>query len=279
MNRSRRYIPELPRDRWMRAILWTCAITIGTCGFAIAATILNKSITGDDVHAVDLVIASVTSLIVAVPVIGILSVKIQELGLANETIRLYATTDPMTGMLNRDTFTQIVKAHLGPADRKPPPTPGSLLAIDVDHFKRVNDTFGHHHGDEALKLIAASVRTELRESDLCGRMGGEEFGVYLVGADLAESIHIADRIRLAVSNVRFAPEGLPHPLSVSIGITVSAWGGDFTELYKSSDQMLYRAKNNGRNRIETVTDVEAFDADTDGQLALTDGRKSGRQVA
>lgn len=279
MNRSRRYIPDLPRDRWMRAILWTCLITVGTCGVAIVSTILNKSITGDTLNMADVVIAIITSLILAVPVIGVLSVKIQELGLANETIRHYATTDPMTGMLNRDTFTQIVKAHLGPADRKPPPTPGCLLAIDVDHFKRVNDTFGHHHGDEALKLIAASVRTELRESDLCGRMGGEEFGVYLVGADLAESIRIADRIRLAVSNVRFAPEGQPHPLSVSIGITVSAWGGDFTELYKSSDQMLYRAKNNGRNRIETVTDVEAFDADTDGQLALTDGRKSGRQVA
>ena len=275
MNTLHRYIPELTRERWKHVVVWTAAIAVVTCCVALLATALAKSLTGDSLGMIDVLIAIGTSIVLALPVIGTLSIKIQELALANETIRLYATTDPMTGLLNRDTFTQLVEAHLGPMDNGRPPVPGCLLAIDVDHFKQVNDTFGHHVGDEALRAISTAVRQSLREYDLCGRMGGEEFGAYLVGASLNESLGVADRIRVAVNNIRFAPKGNGHPLSVSIGITVGPWRGDFTELYKASDRLLYLAKHNGRNRVEAPPNMpETLEADH-----LPDVPAAGGQLA
>lgn len=273
MSSVRRLIPDLPLDRWVRVVLWTIFITVMTCGVAITGSAIARAADGDPFDTADIVIAVASSVIFAVPVIGTLSVKIQELALANETISLYATTDPMTGLLNRDTFTRLVEAHLGPRDRGRPATPGCLLAIDVDYFKRVNDTYGHHTGDQALKAIATAVHDGLRDYDLCGRVGGEEFGAYLVGATLEEAIGVANRIRAAVGGIRFAPKGEPHPLSVSIGITVSSWGGDFVELYKASDRLLYLAKHNGRNRVEAA-DAVVLDPD-DAEAP----RAAGEQVA
>lgn len=252
MNILRPLLPELTRDGWLRAGAWTLGTAVVTCVIAISASAFAKTITGGTPNLADIAIAILLSVVLAVPVIGTLSVKIQELRLANEKIQRYATTDPMTGLLNRDTFTRVVETFL-----TPPPAerrghgPGCLLAIDVDHFKLVNDTFGHHWGDEALKLIASTVRAELRDYDLCGRMGGEEFDAFLVGAGLAEAIDVADRIRRSVTSAGFTADGLSCPLSVSIGIGVAAQGESFIDLYRDGDKLLYRAKRNGRNRTET----------------------------
>jgi diguanylate cyclase (GGDEF)-like protein len=127
---------------------------------------------------------------------------------------------------------------------------GALLVMDVDHFKNVNDNFGHDAGDEALKLIAQSIRSTLREVDLVGRMGGEEFSVFLPGIASDRAVVVAERIREAVKAAEFCFEGVSCDLSISIGGATFVQRTSFSELYKLADKQLYDAKRKGRNRVE-----------------------------
>ena len=127
---------------------------------------------------------------------------------------------------------------------------GALLVIDVDHFKRINDSFGHDSGDEALKVIAETIRGAVRAVDLVGRIGGEEFGVFLPGTDPNRTLAVAERIRAAISAAEFSPTGSRVGLSVSVGGATFADQASFSELFRRADQRLYAAKLNGRNRVE-----------------------------
>ena len=124
--------------------------------------------------------------------------------------------------------------------------------IDADNFKAINDLFGHDAGDEALTIIARSIRAVLRAGDLVGRMGGEEFGVYLPGSDQRGTEIIAERIRRSVNLAVFAPDGRQRPLSVSIGGAVFEGPASFSDLFRIADQRLYGAKQTGRNRSAVV---------------------------
>ena len=127
---------------------------------------------------------------------------------------------------------------------------GALLIIDVDHFKDVNDNFGHESGDEALKIIAQTIKGVVREIDLVGRIGGEEFSVFLPGTDANRTHVIAERIRAAISTVEFYPTGNRCDLSVSVGGATYDREATFSELFRRADLRLYAAKQNGRNRVE-----------------------------
>ena len=121
--------------------------------------------------------------------------------------------------------------------------------FDLDRFKSINDRFGHAVGDSVLLETAKACQAGLRQTDLVGRLGGEEFGVYLTGADLDTTDQVAERIRLAISRLQFSPAGLLHPLSVSIGGATFALRADFNDLYRLADQRLYEAKHAGRDRV------------------------------
>jgi diguanylate cyclase len=136
---------------------------------------------------------------------------------------------------------------------------GALLIIDVDHFKNVNDSFGHDCGDEALKIIAQAIKGVVREIDLVGRIGGEEFSVFLPGTDPNRTQLVAERIRAAVSTVEFYPTGNRCDLSVSVGGAIYDREATFSELFRQADQRLYAAKQNGRNRVE-INGASARDA-------------------
>lgn len=152
--------------------------------------------------------------------------------------------DAMTGVLNREGFFQSI------AETGAPGASGTLLVIDVDHFKAINDSFGHQTGDEALKMISSAVAGCIRDGDLIGRIGGEEFAVFLSGADEAEAAVIAERIRAAVAGLSLATEGGGrHPLSVSIGGAGNRKAVALAELMHLADRRLYEAKRAGRNRI------------------------------
>ena len=110
----------------------------------------------------------------------------------------------MDGYLDRVTLRQVAAE-------------GALLVIDVDHFKAVNDNFGHEQGDEALRIIARKIRDEVRDTDFVGRLGGEEFSVFLPGMGQPNTEIIAERIRSAVNAAEFTPLGQQYPLSVSVG--------------------------------------------------------------
>ncbi|PWJ80882.1 diguanylate cyclase (GGDEF)-like protein [Pseudaminobacter salicylatoxidans] len=153
-----------------------------------------------------------------------------------------ASRDYMTGMLNRESFFAALDGSRRRSDR------GALLIIDADHFKKINDNFGHLTGDDALLEIAAAISRGVRAGDVLGRIGGEEFGAFLIGASEAEAATVAERIRREVEQIRFKPAGTQQvPLTVSIGGTVCSFGATVSELMRAADRRLYEAKQAGRN--------------------------------
>jgi diguanylate cyclase (GGDEF)-like protein len=175
-----------------------------------------------------------------------MALRHQQLKHLNGQLDVLASTDWLTDCLNRRAFTARTSEKLSSG------ATGTLLVIDADHFKAVNDRFGHEAGDEALQLMARVIRVTARETDFVGRLGGEEFGVFLAGADFTAALVMAERIRFAVSRTPFAPNGESHALSVSIGGATATPVSSFTDLLRLADQQLYGAKAAGRNRIELV---------------------------
>jgi diguanylate cyclase len=175
---------------------------------------------------------------------------LRQLAIAHDQLLVVASTDGLTSCLNRVAFTTLVDAYLERVDRQERRGEGALLVMDVDHFKNVNDIYGHDAGDEALKLIVQSIRSTLREVDLVGRIGGEEFSVFLPGIPPERAFVVAERIRETVKAANFCPAGAPYNLSISIGGVTYLRSTSFSELFKLADRRLYDAKRNGRNRVE-----------------------------
>jgi diguanylate cyclase len=189
-------------------------------------------------------------LILAPPFFCFLLSKMRQLAIAHHELLTVASTDSLTSLLNRRAFTAMVDGYLERVASGERSFGGALLIIDVDHFKQVNDCFGHECGDEALKLIADTISGVVRDIDLVGRVGGEEFCVFIPAAEPERVLLIAERIRTAVNQAAFLPGENPHQLSVSIGGVTFVTGLTFSELYRRADQRLYSAKRNGRNRVE-----------------------------
>ena len=195
-----------------------------------------------------LMTAIVMPILLGAPAIGIIMFKHEQLRTANEQLRLLAATDWLTGCLNRWAFTsQVSQALTDPA------ASGALLILDIDHFKTINDNHGHDRGDNALRLIARTFATVSGPEALVGRVGGEEFGVYLPRVGEAEASNRADILRDAIAQLRFHADGGSCPLSVSVGVAAYQGLTDFRTLYRRADAGLYRAKSAGRDRIAVAT--------------------------
>ncbi|WP_018868702.1 MULTISPECIES: GGDEF domain-containing protein [unclassified Thioalkalivibrio] len=164
--------------------------------------------------------------------------------------------DELTGLGNRRAFE--IQGAKWLADCRRQERPLSVLAIDLDHFKRINDEYGHSVGDELLRRVADTLRTATRQSDLLVRMGGEEFLAVLPGADLACAMECAERIRLAIGNIRttataddasaLQSEGAVK-VTASIGVASIGRTTSLQALYQKADEALYGAKQSGRNRV------------------------------
>jgi diguanylate cyclase len=241
-------LKELPAAAWTAIIRWTLFISIGSVAISIAVsqiimTTLSQGLSGAGVAA-----ATVLPILLGTPLIFYHLVRLQQLRLANDKLQVLASTDWLTTCLNRRAFTHQVTNLLEQT------TIGAFLVIDADNFKIINDHFGHDRGDEVLQLMAETIMFNVREGDIVGRIGGEEFGVYLADAKLETARLVAERIRRAIAAAEFAPFGTRHPLSVSVGAASFRGGTSFTELFRIADQLLYAAKQRGRNRVE-VADV------------------------
>ncbi len=160
-----------------------------------------------------------------------------------------ATIDALTGALSRGAFLEQASDLVG--DRQPTGRPVSVLMLDLDHFKRINDTYGHAAGDRALHAFAAAVRASLRETDILGRLGGEEFAAVLPDADERQASVLAERLRRNIEAIRLPLEGGPLQFTVSIGVATHppAASLPLARLLVAADEALYRAKAGGRNRI------------------------------
>lgn len=162
-----------------------------------------------------------------------------------------AQTDPLTGVLNRRSLVERLEAACLRARARGLPI--ALLFIDLDHFKEINDSHGHLAGDACLRAIIDPIHAELRQSDVIGRYGGEEFVVILSSADVSAAQPIAERIRNRVAEVRVAGFGTPIRLTCSIGLatsdTLGVWG---EHLIARADAAVYAAKKSGRNRVQVA---------------------------
>lgn len=161
-------------------------------------------------------------------------------------LRLHAETDSLTGCLNRRALFADAPARIAAN-----PARVTVLALDLDHFKRVNDLRGHAAGDAALKHFVTCVRPILRESDVLARIGGEEFAVLLVGVDPTTAETIAERICAKVRSTPLIFEGVPIWMTVSIGVKHASAAADETidDVLRQADSALYRAKGDGRDRV------------------------------
>jgi two-component system, cell cycle response regulator len=167
-----------------------------------------------------------------------------------------ALTDPLTGLYNQ----RYLRRHLSSLIDSGQGRQLAVLMVDVDHFKSVNDRYGHASGDRALRLIADSLRVNTRVFDSVARYGGEEFVVVMPGTGPAEAAAAAERLRLAVQEIEFnVTEGGRTPLTVSVGVACTPTATDSPEvLLQAADAALYDAKRNGRNRVEMARIEEAI---------------------
>ncbi len=170
-----------------------------------------------------------------------------ELKEAKEAAELLARTDPLTGMPNRRCFFEQAERNLSMSRRYQHPL--TVLTLDVDHFKHINDRHGHAVGDMALQAIASALPEGLRETDVAGRIGGEEFAVLLPETSEAEAQEIAERLRQNISAIGLSADGREIPLTASFGLAVLDKEDRFSELLARADQALYQAKERGRNQV------------------------------
>jgi diguanylate cyclase (GGDEF)-like protein len=163
-------------------------------------------------------------------------------------MRRLATIDSLTGMLNRRAFFERADNARQLATRLRKPI--ALLMLDIDHFKQLNDGFGHACGDEALKMFADTARGVLRDHDLIGRLGGEEFALALPGTTLDGALEAAERLRLAVTETPVLGCAPAYRMTVSIGVVMIDTFEELTAALARADHALYAAKTGGRNRVE-----------------------------
>lgn len=173
---------------------------------------------------------------------------VAKLKLSQTELEQLATTDPLTGMNNRKRVMSILRDHYAYYRRYK--TAFSVLMLDVDHFKAVNDTYGHQAGDTVLKQVAELLKENLRNVDSAGRYGGEEFLVILAESGVDETIQAAERIRKAVESHTFIHEEKKIRVNISVGIgRIQEQDGDEQKVVGRADTALYLAKNEGRNRV------------------------------
>lgn len=169
-----------------------------------------------------------------------------ELQDANAELARLGRTDGLTGLLNRRAWDEELVSEYKRTQRSGMPC--SLVMFDIDHFKRINDEYGHQAGDEAIRAVARMALNSKRELDIAGRYGGEEFGVILVDTDAQGAMVFAERLRHAVMNnvVAYGDQAIRY--TISLGVATLQKGQAYTQWIEEADQALYASKHGGRNR-------------------------------
>jgi diguanylate cyclase (GGDEF)-like protein len=159
----------------------------------------------------------------------------------------FVLTDPLTGIYNRR-YLELYMEKIIPLSQEQEQTM-TLIMFDIDHFKKINDTYGHHAGDMVLQKIVRVIKGVIRHSDVFVRIGGEEFIILLPNCSLEHGIKLAERIRKTVENTKFIYKGIRIFVTISIGVTEYTEGQDLEKFLEKADQALYQAKEMGRNKV------------------------------
>jgi diguanylate cyclase len=170
--------------------------------------------------------------------------QLQSLSRRLEDAEGQARSDPLTGLANRRKLTEFLSDHCESS--------GSFIALDIDHFKSVNDTHGHDVGDEILTLLAELLTESVRENDIVARLGGEEFCVVLPGKGVDDAYHVAEKLRETIAIHPFATSQGKINATISLGVAQKREGEAHASWIKRADQALYQSKSSGRNRVTII---------------------------
>ena len=181
--------------------------------------------------------------------VGRLKSTVEDLQGQHNQLKHQAHYDALTGLFNRERIIQSLNDALTDL---PDDHALCVLMADLDHFKQVNDTYGHPMGDEVLRAISARLRATMRGFDYIGRYGGEEFLIILQNTDMEEGQEIAERLRSQIQHSPFHHGGTTIPITISMGMTQYRLGDNADTLIKRADEGLYRAKHAGRNRVAVI---------------------------
>ena len=179
--------------------------------------------------------------------------EVEDLRAELEKARIEALTDPLTGLINRKGFTDAVEAAL--AAGKGASQPVCVLMLDIDHFKRVNDNYGHLFGDKVIRMVAKTIGDNIKGKDRAARYGGEEFAVMLQGTDLKGARSLGESLRVAIGRgkiKRLDTGGFIGSVTISVGVTCHRAGEDADALITRADEALARSKEGGRNRLTVL---------------------------
>ena len=166
---------------------------------------------------------------------------------AEERLHELATTDSLTGLMNRRSMLAALEHEQAVRQRQPHDT--CVLLVDIDHFKKLNDTFGHNMGDWALKAVADALESGVREMDFVARWGGEEFLIVLPFASKAAALPVAERLRQAIADLRFPSSGHALRVSATLGLAALRADEQVDQAIQRADAALYKGKDAGRNQV------------------------------
>lgn len=176
----------------------------------------------------------------------------QALESANSNLAKLSRTDRLTGLNNRGYWEECLQAEFARFQRTKQVS--TLIMFDIDHFKKVNDTYGHQAGDEVIRFTSSTLRSSIRTTDVAGRYGGEEFGVILIDTNAEQSHYLAERLRKKIAALNVGFEQHEIQFTISLGVAeASANMSDHTQWLSASDQALYQAKHGGRNQSVIFT--------------------------
>ncbi|MBI9012938.1 MAG: GGDEF domain-containing protein [Clostridiales bacterium] len=188
------------------------------------------------------------------PMIVILTKFTKELYLSHATLRKIANTDALTQIINRKALYEQGIHEFEQADNYPKDF--TLLLFDIDHFKNINDQFGHPVGDKLLQELTSLVQKHIRAEDIFARYGGEEFAILLRNTNYSTGLEIAEKLLLIISQASFSIDQISIRISVSIGVAqYSKALKDFDHMIEVVDQALYEAKNSGRNQVVSAKHI------------------------
>lgn len=229
--------------------IWAIGGTVTCTAVSIIITYVFLVRFGPEVMRVSLALAFWIPVLIAIPLFSYIGIKLQQLSRANFLLKQANRIDGLTKCLNRTTFTtEVTSAFLASTAENSTRTSG-LLIIDADHFKQINDRFGHLVGDKVLASIAGLIHSGVGDGDLAGRLGGEEFGVFLTDASSHSMLEVAERIRESIANWQGVPDAANVSVTVSIGGTCFAYPSLYEDVFRVADEQLYLAKNRGRNQV------------------------------
>ena len=231
-------------------------VSMGLLSLLIAARgVLAAAVPAFDAELLQLAGFGALYLMMLTNAFGYLLLSREKLG--GELARL-EVLDAATGVPNRRGFYQALAPWMALARR--PGLPTALVVLNIDHFKRVNDSYGHPVGDAVLKTIVDTCRQQLRDSDLMGRLGGAEFAIQLPRTTLADALMVAERIRAAVEVLPVKTERAVLQLTASLGVTTIRAEDSTVSLFKRADEALQAAKQAGRNRVVEAQGASTLDA-------------------